>query len=315
MRASLLGLLVICALGVVIFPEKISTVTRDSFFAPERKQTKLLFVGDIMLDRSVREYAETHGYPYIFDSIREYIQSFDAVIGNLEGPITDNPSLSLGTTRADQPGNMTFTFSPEVASVLKAENITLVTIANNHILDFGRDGFEQTKLNLDSAGVLWVGNPYGGTENVRYVTYGDTEFAFVSFNQFLGRDIDETVALIADAQNRADVVVVLAHWGEEYALEQVSYVVPWAHAFIDAGADTVIGSHPHVIEPFEEYKGGRIYYSLGNFVFDQYWEPNVRCGLGVEMAVTKHESSVDIMYSEIRFGLERSRQTVIGCTD
>jgi poly-gamma-glutamate capsule biosynthesis protein CapA/YwtB (metallophosphatase superfamily) len=145
------------------------------------------------------------------------------------------------------------------------------------------------------------------------VVVNDIRITFISFNQFLGGNEANTISRIQNVASTSDVVIVLAHWGEEYQEQPPPYVSKWAHAFVDAGADAVFGSHPHVIGDIEEYRGATIYYSLGNFVFDQYWESRVRCGLGVGLFLEKTATGTSVTYDAVRFGMERSRQTVLGC--
>ena len=103
-------------------------------------------------------------------------------------------------------------------------------------------------------------------------------------------------------------MVVFSHWGVEYSPASTDSMKSLAHQFIDAGADLVVGSHPHVIEPMEIYNGKRIYYSLGNFIFDQYFNEDVRNGLGVTVRINKETKQMD--FSDEYFYLDDNGQTI-----
>lgn len=258
------------------------------------KETKILFVGDMMFDRTIRKIGYAKGSEYVFSCVKDLLPKYDMVVGNLEGPITSNPSVSLVTTPGDE-ANMTFTFPTAIAKDLASNNIKAVSLANNHILNFGKSGLEQTRENLKAAGVGWFGDPYDlqkktyiiNPTSSRKAGLRGTPVALVGFNQFLGVDsIDATVLEIKKlkTENGKLKIVIFAHWGDEYVAAN-KFQKEAAHAFIDAGADLVIGAHPHVIQESEDYKGKKIYYSLGNFIFDQWWEEKVRQGLGVELTI------------------------------
>lgn len=136
--------------------------------------------------------------------------------------------------------------------------------------------------------------------------------AFVSYSDFIGGDAARARDAVARAD--ADATVVLAHWGNEYESEPPPRVRELAHSLVASGADLIIGSHPHVIGAVEDIGGARVYYSLGNFVFDQYWEPSVRCGLSVKATFTKDAGGTTIQYAETRVGMQRDGRTVLGCS-
>jgi len=135
----------------------------------------------------------------------------------------------------------------------------------------------------------------------------------VSYNQFSdlpeGVEQQSTIEEIQKARQYSDIVVVFSHWGTEYNLGVDDSTRDIAHSFIDAGADLIIGSHPHVIEPIEIYKEKRIYYSLGNFIFDQYFSEDVRNGMGVEVKIDKQSKQLD--FSEEYFHLNSNGQTML----
>lgn len=280
----------------------------------QQKYVRILFVGDLMFDRGIRYYALKYatgeqGNEFIFDKINSELKSNDLVIANLEGPLTDNKSVSAGTLPGTT-NNYFFTFDPSVAKTLFKENIKMVSLGNNHILNFGYAGLKSTKNYLDQAGVNYFGAP--GGERSATVQINNIKIAFVSYNEFVENPVKEareTVSEVKNVKQKADVAIIYSHWGVEYSLEPTSAMQNLAHQFIDAGADLVVASHPHVVVPMEEYKGKRIYYSLGNFIFDQYFSEDVRNGLGVVLKI--NESSKEFEFFEKQFYLSSNGQTVL----
>jgi poly-gamma-glutamate synthesis protein (capsule biosynthesis protein) len=183
-------------------------------------------------------------------------------------------------------------------------------LGNNHILNFGQAGVSSTKKYLDDANVQYFGAPGGNKSAIKNVN--GVNIAFVSYNEFLSSDIigeqNATIDEIKVARKSAGIVVVFCHWGVEYNLKNTDSQKTLARQFIDAGADLVIGSHPHVIEPMEIYNGKRIYYSLGNFIFDQYFSEDVRKGEGVVVTIDKKTKQLNFV--EKHFYLEDNGQTV-----
>lgn len=137
------------------------------------------------------------------------------------------------------------------------------------------------------------------------------KIGFVSYNQFNGAPLEQqnTIDEIKKVKTATDLVIIFCHWGDEYQLKENTNQETLAHQFVDAGADLVIGSHPHVIQPMEEYMGKRIYYSLGNFIFDQYFNESVRNGLGVVVQIDKTTKKLD--FSERHFYLQNNGQTLL----
>ncbi len=285
--------------------------TTDKAIIQPKSYVQLLFVGDLFLDRGIRYYAQKNGgYEFIFEKISAELLKNDLVVANLEGPITDYKSKSINTGVGD-PNNFVFTFDPAVAKTLFNENIRLINLGNNHILNFGREGVASTKKYLSQAKVDYFGAPDGPRSALAEIN--GVKVVFVSYNEFASNNVEleqkSAIEEINKVRLGADIVVVFAHWGAEYKLISSVYVQKLAHQFVDAGADLIIGGHPHVIQQMEEYKGKRIYYSLGNFVFDQYGFKNCQDGLGVEVKIDKKTKSLE--FKEINFYLQPNGQTVL----
>jgi len=282
---------------------------KDALQTPQ--EATVMFTGDLMFDRYVRAKAVQFGEDHTLGGVSEFLAQADFVAGNLEGPITSTTSSSTGTAVGD-PKNMRFTFPTTTPELLRRYNIGLVSLGNNHMLDFGREGVEETKKLLTKAGIEFVGDPLREASDIVIQEVHGIRIAFVAYNEFSGQSLEDVQEAVRGAKeiHKADAVVVMAHWGEEYTAEPPSRVVTAGRSFIDAGADLVIGTHSHVVQPFEDYQGGRVYYSLGNFVFDQYWDERVRCG----MAVLATFSKTSITYTEQNIGMERDGSTVLGCS-
>ncbi len=244
-----------------IYKEFISSIATTTL---PTKGITILFVGDMMFDRNVARYAEKNDKDYILKGVEELFTNNDAVIGNLEGTITDNESISLKNNEI-----LRFTFNTSFADFLKKYNFTAVSLANNHSSDFGRDGYEQTQYNLNNSGILSFGSASNDTNISSKIILQKKTFCFVGYHDLYTYNETPTVEEIIKVRNECDFVIVFAHWGEEYKSIQNNRQTMLAHKFIDAGADLVIGAHPHVVQPYEIYKDKAIFYSLGNFVFDQ----------------------------------------------
>ncbi len=278
----------------------------------EEKSASIVFVGDMMLDRTIRTKIETLGGEAVFRQLPEIVGEADLVVGNLEGPITHFASESVGTDVGD-PGNTRFTFDPQIAGLLASAGVGLVSIGNNHIADFGKEGVADTKYFLERAGVRYVGEPWS-TTSAHIETIHGLEVAFVAYNQFISPNKEGVVAAIHEARNAGvDVVIVLAHWGEEYTPEPPLSVRTTATVFAAAGADVIIGTHSHVIGEVEDIGTTRVYYSLGNFIFDQYFSPEVRCGLKVSLALQKRGAVVSKTYATTELYREKDGTYATGC--
>jgi len=289
---------------------KDSVTSYVSGYYAKKDYVQLLFAGDLMFDRGIRYYAEKGGgNNFIFEKISNLLLSNDLAVVNLEGPITDEKSVSSGTAPGST-NNYFFTFDPSVAKTLFEENIRLVNLGNNHILNFGNKGLASTEKYLDESSVDYFGAPTGQRSIIKNIN--GLNIAFVSYNEFSSDTEAEQKAVVEEIKTlkpEAALVIVFSHWGVEYAQNPSENIRELAHQFIDAGADLVIGSHSHLMQPMEEYKGKRIYYSLGNFVFDQYFNEDVRQGLGVIVKINKQTKQLE--FEEKNFYLQSNGQTIM----
>ena len=270
-------------------------------------ETHVLFTGDMMFDRAVRLKTDVEGGDFLFSCIDDTFANADLVVGNLEGPITPNDSVSIGSA-VGSPKNFVFTFPPVTAIVLARNHVQVVNLGNNHIMNFSREGLVQTKKWLDQAGDAYFGDPDSlEADKVARPTINGVPFSFVNWSDWTSDKTDHTVAQVRAEAESGRVVVVYTHWGEEY-VPPTKQMRQLAHSFIDAGATIVIGSHPHIVQEHEMYNGKNIYYSLGNFIFDQYWNDDVRHGL--LLRVTFNSTGVQSV-REIPIELEHDRRTCL----
>lgn len=238
----------------------------------EVNTVRLMVAGDIMPGRMVHVYLhQLQDFEYPFK--RNLFAGADIVYANLESPLIDNCPL-----RRD---GFKFCSDKRIAQALSKAGITVVNLANNHIGNEGTSGILQTTTFLTNSGVF-----YTGTDEDVILTRNGIRIGFVGFNdvgscpkEILCADIDVIQEKVKDLESRVDVVVVQFHWGAEYTNKPSSRQRLLAQTSIDAGADLVVGAHPHWVQTTEYYKGVLIAYSHGNFLFDQQWSTETQQGV------------------------------------
>ena len=259
----------------------------------------LAFTGDVMFGRTVNshmlETAPNDPFPFTYTT--DFLRGFDLTIGNLECVIS-----KLGTP---VPKSYNFRGDARAYDRLLNAGFDLVSVANNHSGDYGKDAFMDEFTTLPTRGLT----PIGGGKNQQqahtpiFKTVRDTTFAFLAYDQidpfsFAATDTtpgnawlsaDALRQDIAVARAQADFVIPFVHWGIEYVTSVDAEQRQLAQVAIDAGADLVVGAHPHVIEPYEFYKDKLIVYSLGNFVFDNMLEEVVRRGNILTLTIQKNK--------------------------
>jgi hypothetical protein len=230
-------------------------------------------VGDIMLGGRASRVLQKKGSDYPFEGVRPLLQRAQAVLGNLEGP--------LAKRAVRQERNFSYRVHPTFAMPLARAGINILTLANNHLVDCGRDGVLETIDAVEAAGIARIGAGRNATDahQPAIVSSGPLRIGFLGYywnrrcaatETLPGSAIDTSDRLQADIRSlreRVDRVVVTFHWGIPYEREPLEQDRLKARVAIDCGADIVIGHHPHVVQPFELYRGRPIFYSLGNFTF------------------------------------------------
>jgi poly-gamma-glutamate capsule biosynthesis protein CapA/YwtB (metallophosphatase superfamily) len=271
--------------------------------APPPPTVTLAAVGDILLDRGVGQKIEQYGTQYPFEQVAPILSAADITFGNLECPLAEKGRKVIKP--------FCFKARPVTVKSLLNAGFDLLSLANNHTMDCGRTGLVETMALLDRKGIRWcgAGRTLEEAERAAVLEVKGLRIAFVGFCDFLpeGSFLVEkrpTIAFanekrvrkaVAAAGKDADVVVASFHWGVEYASRPSRRQEAIARAAVEAGADLVLGHHPHVLQGLEmvERKAGPgrrpslIAYSLGNFVFDQRRPPTdqsaiLRCTLGRE---------------------------------
>ncbi|MDO8752132.1 MAG: CapA family protein [Candidatus Wolfebacteria bacterium] len=266
----------------------------------QARETSLLFVGDVMLARGVQGQIRKHSdFSYPFRQIVSTLREADFVFGNLEGPIS-----SRG---ANQGSEYSFRADPRAVEGLKFAGFDVLSLANNHIWDWGTPALLDTVDILNGAGIRAVG--VGANADVAnapaIVNVSGTRLGVLAYTNLYpeglvagenspgvsNSQLERVVEDIRAVRNQVDLVIVSYHWGEEYVPEPSPERRELARAIIDAGADLIIGHHPHVVQEVEKYKDGWVAYSLGNFVFDQNFSEETMRGEMLRVVVRGGEIS------------------------
>ncbi len=241
---------------------------------------RITAVGDMMLDGSARPELAKFGYDHAFEGTRDLLQQSHVVFGNLEGPLTRRG-------KAEKNKKYIFRSPPtKVAKALKRAGFDVVSLANNHSLDYGAVGLGDTIDALAAEGIRHVGAGLNSRDAraPTFVVVGDRTIAFLAYSLTFPENFwarrhqpgtafgheKHIVADVAAAREVADIVLVSFHWGQEGITKLREYQTRLGHAAIDAGAQVVLGHHPHILQGVERYKQGAILYSLGNFTFGSY---------------------------------------------
>lgn len=256
------------------------------FTQPRTPSVVLAAAGDVMFDRGVRSAMAVHGADWPLSAVADAFRGAGIGFVNLE--------TALATSGERIPGKgIWFRSDPSFAGKLRGAGVNIVSLANNHALDYGRDAFAATIDALDAAGVAVSGGGRNMQEARRpaIVRSGGITVAFLSYSELApvfwswsnpqtfmagpatpgipGWNVEQILSEIRRTKSMCHHVVVSFHWGDEYSRIPHERQVKLGRAAIDAGASVVLGHHPHVLQPVEVYHSGVIFYSLGNFVFDQ----------------------------------------------
>ncbi len=259
-----------------------------------QKTLSLFFVGDMMFDRKVADRSKKDiAYPFslIRGSEDRFFKGMDAVIGNFECPATSK--------RLPPVKEIDFACHPLVLTTLKKLGFSAVSQANNHSLDQGREGAEDSKRNITKAGIAVFGDQVKDDADSSGVTLirrgqGFTVLGFnTSDNPLVWSEAEETITQLR-VKNPAQKIIVFMHWGNEYQAKPSQQQVELAHRFIDIGVDVVIGAHPHWVESIEVYKNKPIAYSLGNFIFDQDWSKETQFGLTAGLVFKEKQTELHL---------------------
>jgi poly-gamma-glutamate synthesis protein (capsule biosynthesis protein) len=270
----------------------------------------VIFTGDILLDRGVRRVIERHGIDHLFtDSIDSIFRSAQVVVGNLECPATEikSPVQKLYIFRSE----------PEWLNSLKAHGFTHLNLANNHSIDQGREGLMDTRRNIEAAGIVPVGAGSNMAEAAEPVLLADSprkvwlitslrlaleNYAYLPDKPCVSQEPMDSLLNRVHRLRKADstaVIIVSLHWGGEHTLQPVSRQRWDAHQLISAGTDVLVCHHTHTLQTIEDFRGKKIFYSIGNFIFDQHKPLNSRACM-VHMKISGNDIEINTIPLEIR---------------
>ncbi|HBK35152.1 MAG: hypothetical protein UU08_C0018G0007 [Candidatus Uhrbacteria bacterium GW2011_GWE2_40_58] len=256
----------------------------------EQASPSLFFVGDIMLDRYVEQLMQWKGVNYPFKNMQRFLLGTNLTIGNLEGTIGEQAQTE------EDLASLHFVFPPSVTTPL-ASFFTTLGLANNHTDDFGQDGYESTLSLLTESGIDSFGSS-NAPDPVFETTIEETHLVFIGYHAF-GMDAQTVVDRIQEYSTEGNpFIIVFAHWGEEYLSHPTDQQREDARRFVNAGADLIVGHHPHVIQGMEMIENTPVIYSLGNFIFDQI-EPATNEGLALGLLFTESHYQLSFFPFEI----------------
>lgn len=248
-------------------------------FTGTQSQTTLLFAGDVLISSRIENYYNAEGIERIVSGelLQEMLDA-DVLMLNNEFPFSNR-----GTPMEDK--QFTFSCDPKYVSILQEIGVDIVSLANNHTLDYGREALSDTFVTLDEAGILYAGagETRERAEEVQIVEVNGKKFGFIAASRvipvtswdvrnqtpgmFTAYDDTRLTEVVTEAEKECDFITVFLHWGIEYDAYPQEYQRTIAKNCFTAGADLVIGAHTHCLQGIEYIDGKPVYYSLGNYIF------------------------------------------------
>ena len=258
---------------------------------PEPEPLKFLFFGDTMLDRYVKTIIERNRVDYIFSDLKavNFFDNRDLISANLEGAVTNGGEHYKPIHSND------FAFSPEVIDSIKDYGFNFFSISNNHLSDQGDIGIKETETNLSALGINYSGCRDGLVDecSVRIVEINGKKIGMLGLSMVYSKlDLDKLSDTVNNLAKETDLIFANVHWGIEYVHQFNQQQQIFAHKLIDLGVDIIVGHHPHVVQGMEMYKNKPIFFSLGNFVFDQYFSQATQTGLALGMELKDDNLSI-----------------------
>ncbi len=237
-----------------------------------REQARILIGGDIIFGKGVSRIAKTRGIGYLFEPIAPLLHEAEWTVLNMEGCIS--------TRGAPLDKEYTFRAPPELAQHLRLAGVSMVSLGNNHSVDYGKVALMDTVEYLWRAGVWWAGA--GANRNAAaqpvYVDFGGVRIAFFCFTAVVPRlfpagektagvaVLNDILPLLPEARKNVDVLVAIPHWGDEGKTQPNAKQRRIARALADVGVDLIVGHHPHVVQGYERVGEAHVFYSVGNFI-------------------------------------------------
>lgn len=302
---KLVGLIfipILVTLGIILVRHPETQIREVLPVQESPKPITLTFVGDVMMDRGVRNSVVKNmsgDYSALFANT-SYLADADIAFANLEGTATEEISKRTGS-------RFSFRMDPVSVTALKNAGVDIVSFANNHVGDYSTKGFLGTIDTLKVNNLLYAGagENHADVTTPKVIDVRGTKVGFLAATDvgptwLAATNTKPGILLVADpnflaivtaAKAQVDVLIVSFHWGNEYspANEGQERI---AHAVIDAGADIIVGHHPHVMEKVEQYKDKLIYYSLGNFIFDQYFSEHTMRGMVAQVSIDPETKAI-----------------------
>lgn len=251
---------------------------KEEILVPEG-ETTILFTGDVLFGNSFKTGYDAKGIQgVVSEELREELQAADILMVNNEFPFSDR-----GIPMEDK--QFTFQCSPGYVTALNEMGVDIVSLANNHTLDFGKEALSDTFVTLDEAGILYggAGETVERAEELQVIEVNGKKFGFIAVSRVIPEVswkvefsapglfscYDETrlIELVTQADQMCDFVAVYPHWGVEYEAYPEEYQRKIAQKCMEAGADVVVGAHTHCLQGVEFFDGKPVFYSLGNFIF------------------------------------------------
>ncbi len=252
---------------------------------------------------------DTYGLDYPIADIKAIISQYESVVGNFESAMNPNHVRTKAYTT-------TFSVHNRYLTVLTELGVTHVSLANNHAYDFGLAGYENARDSLAQAGLAVFGHPGLVTKTVSTsrIVAGDRAISLIGLNAVFARpDLAEVAAVIRSIPER-DLAVCYIHWGTEYVTIHTDAAAELAAELARAGCETIIGHHPHVTQDIQIIDGVPVFYSLGNFLFDQYFSADVEEGYMLSLEILD-DGRVEFEILPITSRYQRSRPQLMDQAD
>ena len=237
-----------------------------------RERVRILIGGDIIFSKVVSQIIQARGISYLFEPVAPLLRGADWAVLNMEGCIS--------TRGAPLNKEYTFRAPPELAEQLRLAGVSMVSLGNNHSVDYGRVALMDTVEHLWRAGVWWAGAGANRAEAAQpvYVDFGGARIAIVCFTAVVPRHfpagektpgvaiLNDVLPLLPDARQNADVLIAVPHWGDEGKTQPNAKQKRIARVLADAGVDLIVGHHPHVVQGYRRVGKAHVFYSVGNFI-------------------------------------------------
>ncbi|OYU96511.1 MAG: capsular biosynthesis protein [Bacteroidetes bacterium B1(2017)] len=254
-------------------------------------QVRFIVAGDLLLDRGVKEQIAKNGPDYLFEGVKPLIATSDLTLANLECVVGDSSLKPIDK-------KFTFRAASRCLPSLFKNGINMLGLANNHSYDFGQEGVRQTCLNLSKKSIAYTGIHLDGknclpsvfNKNGSQIAVFASCFLFQNNSLVCSHSLEELVENIKSYKynNPQSFVLIYLHWGIELTPIPTTKQINQAHQLINAGADAIVGHHPHVVQTIEKYNGKYIFFSLGNFIFDAQHAPENK-GILADFSIVRNK--------------------------